>query len=182
MKTMKKIMLVLFSSLLLFSCSSEDSGFNVGSIPQADDDNDSDIRASDLLGLWQLTDLRIDPNVDDIELTLARDILLAAVVQDCNVLSFLFSDNNTVVSESKLDYIADNITIGGGGMITVDCPDETDTENSEWTLSGSSLTIFVEGGDSETIAIILEDDNTLIISGENIDELYTGSDAVFTKQ
>ena len=179
---MKKIMLVLFSSLLLFSCSSEDSGFNVGSIPQADDDNGSDISSSDLLGLWKLTDLRIDAGVDDLELILARDILLAALTQDCDLLTFLFSDNNTVVSESKLDYIADNIVIGGGGMITVDCPDETDIENSEWTLSGSSLTIFVEGGDSETIAIILEDDDTLIIAGENIDELYAGSDAVFTKQ
>ncbi len=154
----------------------------MGSIPQADDDNDSDIRSSDLLGLWALSDLRIDANVDDIELTLARDVIVAALAQDCDLLTFLFNDNNTVVSNSKLDYIADNITIGGGGMITVDCPDETDTDNSEWTLSGSSLTIFVEGGDSETIAIILEDDSTLIIAGENIDPLYAGSDAVFTKQ
>ncbi len=176
-------MLVLFSSLLLFSCSSEDSGFNIGGIPQADNDNDSDFSSSDLVGLWILSDLRIDSNnVDDLELTLARDVILAALAQDCNLLSFQFNNNNTVVSESKLDYIADNITIGGGGMIMVDCPAETDTESAEWTLSGSSLTIFEEGGESETIAVIFEDESTLIIAGETVDPLYAGSDAVFTKQ
>ena len=182
MKTMKKIMIVLFSSLLLFSCSSDSSGFNVGSIPQTDNDNDSDFTSSDLLGLWVLTDLRLDSGVDDVELELARDVILASQAQDCDLLTFLFSDNNTVDSESKLDYIADNITIGTGGLITIECPIQTDMDSAEWTLAGSSLTIFEEGGDSQTIAVVFEDENTLVIPGEAIDDLYEGGDAVFTKQ
>lgn len=180
---MKKMFLLLMGIVVMSSCSSDDSGFNVGAVPQTDNDvPDDTFGANDLVGLWTLTDLRIDSGVSDLELALARDIVLAFRDQDCDILTFDFATNNTYVAEDKINYLEENITIGEGGLLMVECPEQTDTESAEWTFSGSSLTLFEEGGDSQTIPVIVEDDNTILIPGEVIDESYAGADGVFVRQ
>nr|WP_299073910.1 lipocalin family protein [uncultured Allomuricauda sp.] len=168
---MKKNIALLFSTaFLLFSCSSDSES------------SDNSPESNGIIGTWVLTDLRIDSSTNNSNLNFAKEALDAFNALDCDIASFTFNADNTATSENKTNYIASNINVGIGGL-TVDCPEESDTETTIWSLDGDQLTFVNEDMEEETITITLEDENTLIIAGEDIDENnYDGADAVFTKQ
>ncbi|NAY92761.1 hypothetical protein GTQ34_12620 [Muricauda sp. JGD-17] len=165
---MKKTSLLIGMITLLFSCSNDDnSGEN------STDDND-------LVGTWALTDARFVEDPSDPTLNLADEILDALVDEDCFLASFTFNADGTVMSSNSVNYIVPNATPTG---LSVDCPTQSDTESGTWILEGNELTLTDENQMSETITIQFEGNNTLIISGEDIDENnYAGADAVFTRQ
>lgn len=169
----KNILLLFLGASLVFSCSSDDSDDSNGN-PNGNPDD-----TIDLVGTWVLDDLRIDSSLDDDDLDFAKQILDFLRAEGCDILVFTFNADQTVVSDSKADFIAP--TVGTGGLV-IPCPDETDTETSTWSLDGNQLTVVDEDMQEETITITLEDANTLIIAGEDIDENnYTGADAVFER-
>lgn len=173
---------------LVFSCSTDNDGDSLGDDEigmeddgMVDDDMDSDDDSSnnDLVGLWVLTELRIDEMVDDDDLDFASEILNFLVAAECDLITFDFKSDGTVDSESRANYI--EIGLGAGGL-EIPCPEQSDIESTLWSLDGDQLTFVNDMQEEETITIILEDDSTLIIAGQDIDENnYVGADAIFTK-
>lgn len=163
----KNILLLLLTSFLIVSCSSDSS-------------DDVDTPEEDtLVGTWVLTDLTVDSTVDDDDLDFAKEIILFLQDENCDLITFTFNDSGALMSDSKANYLSINVGIGG---LDIPCPTESDIENSLWVLDGDQLTISTEGEVDQVITIQL-DGNTLIIPGEGVDENnYVGADAVFTKQ
>lgn len=166
---MKKNVLLLFlTTFLIFSCSSD-----------ASDDSSDAPEEDTLVGTWVLTDLMIDSNVDDDDLDFGKQIIQFLQGINCDLITFTFNENSTVMSDSKANFLSINVGVGG---LDIPCPTESDIVSSLWVLDGNQLTISTEGEEDQVITIQLEGD-TLIIPGESIDENnYAGADAVFTRQ
>ncbi|WP_431125801.1 hypothetical protein [Flagellimonas flava] len=164
---MKRTYLLLFLALaLVFSCSTDST-------------DDTSEGANGLLGTWALTDILIDPAVNDDDLNFAKEIIAFLQNENCDLVILSFNDSGTLESENKIDHLSINVGTGG---LDIPCPTESDEENSLWVLDGDQLTISREGEDDEVITIQL-DGNTLIIPGESVDaNNYDGAEAVFTKQ
>ncbi len=169
-KNMKKIFLILTVVALTFSCSNDGE----------DNGNETPNGASDLVGTWILTDLRIDSGTNNEDLDFARDIIAFLQGIDCDLVTFTFNQNGTVTSENRANFLSINLGMGG---LDIPCPMESETENSTWSLEGDQLTFVNENMEDETITISFEGDDTLIIAGADIDaQNFTGADAVFTRQ
>lgn len=166
---MKKNVLLLFlTAFFILSCSSDSS-----------DDSDDTPAEDTLVGTWVLTDLMIDSSVNDDDLDFGKQIIAFLQGINCDLITFTFNENSTVISDSKANFLSINVGVGG---LDIPCPTESDMESSLWVLDGDQLTISTEGEGDQVITIQLEGD-TLIIPGESIDENnYAGADAVFTRQ
>ncbi|MDT0605704.1 hypothetical protein [Croceitalea rosinachiae] len=192
-----RLSLLFVICVLVFSCSTDNDGDIMetdqtgmeddGMVDDAMDDMDSNDDGSDddmssgvdLVGLWVLTELRIDETVDDDDLDFASDILDFLVAGECDLITFNFKDDGTVDSESKANFI--EVGLGADGL-EIPCPEQSDLETTLWSLDGDQLTFINDMQEEETITIVLEDEVTLIIAGQDIDENnYVGADAVFTK-
>ena len=166
----QKILPLLLIGFIVLSCSNDS---DEGSDEMVDPTNE-------LIGTWLLTDLRIDSGVDDDDLDFAQQIIAFLNGIDCELITFTFNADNTVVSDSKADFIS--INVGAGGL-DIPCPTESTSESSTWRLEGNQLTFINEDMQEETVTISIEDGTTLILPGESIDpNNYSGADAVFTKQ
>lgn len=157
-------------------------GFIVLSCSDDNNDGNEDIvdPTNDIIGTWLLTDLRIDSGVDDDDLDFAKEIIAFLNGINCELITFTFNADNTVVSDSKANFIS--IDVGAGGL-DIPCPTESATESSTWRLEGNQLTFINENMQEETVTISIENGTTLILPGESIDpNNYTGADAIFTKQ
>jgi len=187
--------LLFVMCFLVFSCSTdsegetvdddqigmEDDGMLDDDMDSDDDDTDDEMSDNDdLIGLWVLTELRVDESVDDDDLDFAGEILNFLVAAECDLITFNFKDDGTVDSESKANYI--EIGLGAGGL-EIPCPEDSDVESTLWSLEGDQLTFVNDMQEEETITIVLEDEDTLIIAGQDIDENnYVGADAVFIRR
>jgi len=119
---------------LVFSCSTDGEADNSeDSMAMEDDDN--------LVGLWVLTELRIDESVDNDDLDFASGILDFLVATECDLITFDFKADGTVDSESKANYI--EVGIGTGGL-EIPCPEQSDIETTLWSLDGDQLTFINE--------------------------------------
>ncbi|UII77010.1 lipocalin family protein [Flagellimonas sp. HMM57] len=167
----KNIAFFFLTVFLVISCSTDNK-----------EDEAMNDTAIDLVGTWVLTDLRIDENTNDDDLNFAKQILDNFKSSDCDIVIFTFRGDGTAVSENKVNFIAENINVGAGGL-SVDCPSESVTETTTWSLDGDQLTFVDSNMEEEVITVVLEDENTLIIAGEDINaDNYTGADGVFTRQ
>lgn len=184
-----KILLLLLAFGCLFSCStdnSDDSGTDdevsmeddgmMDDDGMADDEMNDDVDGDiELEGLWVLSEIRLDEGVDDIELELLDLVVDDLFEQECYLISFDFKDDGTLDAESR---VAD-FEIEG---TEVQCPENIETTTGEWLLDGDQLTVTDDLNESETITIIVEDENTFVIAGEEgIDEEFVGSQAVFIR-
>ncbi|NNC34883.1 MAG: hypothetical protein HKO09_08410 [Croceitalea sp.] len=166
---MKKYLLTFtFCSLLALSCST-DANTEVNAVA-----------SFSLNGTWALTDIRYENNTDNTDLIFAQQILEVLVDQSCDLTTFTFNADGTVVAESKLEYLEFN---AGANGLEVPCPEQSIIENSLWSLDGDQLTVINDQQEEETITITFEGNNTFIISGEEVDASnYVGADAVFNRQ
>lgn len=166
----RKILSLFLMAFIVLSCSDDNN----------EGDNEMVDSTNDLIGTWLLTDLRIDSGVDDDDLDFAKEIITFLNGIDCELITFTFNADNTVISDSKANFIS--IDVGAGGL-DIPCPTESTSESSTWRLEGSQLTFINENMEEETVTITIENGTTLILPGESIDEdNYAGADAVFTKQ
>lgn len=140
------------------------------------DENANEITANNLVGVWEISEVRTEPSSS---LNLPKEIADILITEGCKLLVFTFQENGSATSASKLNHITFNATPTG---LDVDCPTQTDTESSSWELVGDQLTITPTMGDAETFTIKLSS-STLIIAGEDIDASnYSGTDVVFSKK
>ena len=140
--------------------------------------NEQEIEVSDLVGVWNLTDLRLAEGFNTPSLNLAAEIVDELVKQNCFSVTFVFNADGSASTQDRVDFIEINPTLT---RLEVPCPQGSDSETIIWSLEGDQLTISNESQEVETITIQLEDD-TLIISGEVInEENYSGAEAIFTR-
>ncbi len=169
---MKKISLLLLGLFVVFSCSSDDSSDN-------ESENNTE-GTNDLVGTWNMTDVRFTENLLDPTLNLADEIVDFLAEENCYLASFTFNADGTLTSSNSVNYIVPDATPTG---LSVDCPTESDTDSGTWSLEGNQLTLTDENDVSETLTIQFEGNSTLVISGDDIDENnFAGAEAVFTRE
>ncbi|MEO0571470.1 MAG: hypothetical protein AAF039_07165 [Bacteroidota bacterium] len=187
----RNLFLLLFVFALLVSCSTdnpdnsvddnqigmEDDGMMEGDEIMDDDsaDDDMEMEGVDLVGLWVLSEIRLDDNVNDITLEFLDLVIDDLVEQECYLISFNFMDDGVVEVESRVgDFEVEGIEIT--------CPEEVESVVVGWELNGDQLTLIDAMQESETITITLEDEDTFVLEGEEgIDEEFDGSQAVFVR-
>lgn len=164
---MKKFLLKCVVVLLLTSCSK-------------DGENSSMEQQTAIIGTWNLVEIQYATATASSELEFASGIVDLLVLQNCEIVTFVFNADKTLVVENSTSYIEIDLTAAGTGL-SINCPTQSDTENSTWSLNGSQLT-FVDGdGAEETVAIQLNGD-TLIVPAENLNaENFEAGDAVFKR-
>lgn len=145
------------------------------------ENNDNEMPdSSNLVGTWNMSDVRFEEDPDDTTLNLADEVVDFLYAQDCILVSFTFNADGNFTSSDKINYL--EINAGPNGL-DVPCPTESDVETATWVLVGDQLTIDDGNGSIETITIAFEGNNTLIISGDDIDaNNYAGAEAVFTRE
>ena len=168
---MKRNLLLLFlASAITFSCSSD-----------KDEENDP-VEEASLIGTWVLSEINVDDSSTNTNLNLAEDIINALIADGCDILTFTFSQDQTVVAESRdFTETGNDINPSGDGLL-IECPENVEVDESVWSLDGDQLTFVDSDGLEETITINLEG-NTLTIAGEAIDEdNLDDSDLIFTRE
>lgn len=167
---MKKYLFFLcIGASFLFSCSSD-----------KDEDNLKDESGS-IVGTWSFTELNTD-DADSSQIALSEDIIGVLIAQNCEILVFDFMDDNTVTAVSRdFTETGRDINLGGTGLL-IECPSNSLTKSSIWSLEGNQLTFLNEDQTEETVTIEL-DGNTLIIPAEIInEENLGGAKAIFTRR
>ena len=88
-------------------------------------------------------------------------------------------EDETVAIENRADFLnLDSLLLGGD----LTCPDESTVETTMWSLQDTELTLLDENEQEQTFTLILEDENTLIIPGTEVDEeLLMGAESVFVR-
>jgi len=159
---MKKVLFLFIVVVISISCSSKSGG----GTEVADSE-------SALIGTWKVTQINVGDAADGNlrAIALIADVLLN---DGCELFSFTFSDNDALVIENKAPHIVPSLNPG--------CPDETDREIVSWVLEGDVITTTDSEGEENTINIKLEGDMLTLLNGGDIDVLFTGAQAVFTKQ
>ncbi len=156
-----------------------DSGDGSDAGDAGDDNMDGDDMpsSSPIVGLWTLTDLVIQDGVSSIELTLADVALDLLVADECDVATFDFAADGSLITTTKINNIDLNST-------SISCPTESEMIDSMWMLDGDQLTIATEDVDDQTITIQLEGD-VLTVSGADVNvvegQVFEGADLVFER-
>ena len=141
-----------------------------------DGSNDSGI---DIIGLWTLSEIQFEEAAGSFELEVIREVVAALGSEGCFLISFDFMEDETVAIENRADFLnLDSLLLGGD----LTCPDESTVETTMWSLQDTELTLLDENEQEQTFTLILEDENTLIIPGTEVDEeLLMGAEAVFVR-
>lgn len=163
-----KLLLLFMATALTFSCSS--------------DDNNGTPTEDSLVGTWDFTEFRIDEATTDSDLIFAKGIADVLLAQGCDIFTFVFNDDNTVVGEFR-NFDEADVDFGSGTTgLTLVCPETKETETSTWSLEGNQLTFINVDGMNETVTIQLAGD-TLIIPAEILDsEDLSDGEVVFTRR
>lgn len=165
---MKRNLLLLFvATALLWSCSS-------------DSEDEPNVEATSLVGTWELIDVKINESTASDPLKFAKGIADVLIEDDCDLWTFTFNADESLVSENKFNYIEVDLNNTGDGL-SVPCPTNQDVDATTYSLDGDQLT-FADGIlSSETITIDLEG-NTLTIAGDDLDpNNLSGSELVFSR-
>lgn len=160
------------------SCSTDNSDdTNTDDVIGMEDNGTNDTMTDqlDLVGLWVLSEIRLDEGVDDFTLELLDVVVDDLFEQECYLISFEFKEDGTVDISNR----ASDVEVTG---IEITCPETIEVVTTGWVLDGDQLTLIDEVEGSETVTIIIEDENTFLIEGEEgIDEEFVGSQAVFVR-
>lgn len=139
------------------------------------DSGDEELTSNSLVGTWEIHEVQKEQSST---LNLPKEIADKLLEEGCKLLTFTFSEDGSVTTKSKLNHITFD---AGPTGITVDCPQQEDTESSVWELNGNKLTFADSPISTDTITIDL-DGNTLIIDGADIDaDNYSDMKIVFKR-
>ena len=157
----RKILAMFSIGVLAFSCT----------LP----DEDDELYESFLGGKWEMSEVQRE---ESSTLNLPKEIAEKLLSENCELLTFTFTDDGKVNTTSKLNHITFN---AGPNGLTVDCPEQTDTESTVWELDGDKLTFADSPVSTNTITIQLEGD-TLTIDGADIDaDNYSNMKIIFKR-
>jgi hypothetical protein len=159
------IYLLVCLIFLTFSCSS--------------DKGEAQDPASAILGTWEFSSLEVDEENTNTDLLLAKTYFIILLGQDCELVTFTFNEDATLVVESALNSLSTEVSFDGS---SIPCPTDKEIEMASWSLEGDQLTIVDADGSEKTITIQL-DGNKFTMSAESLsDGDYSGADAIFTKR
>ena len=147
------ILLVLFASGLIFSCS------------KGDDNKEKETEQNAIVGEWQATELQIDNATAGDQAKFGKEILDFLTARDCVVLTFSFKADLTVTAESSANNLDIDITPTG---LDVPCPTESDTTTSTYTYDGSVLTTIDENGQTIMVDVTISGD-TMTVDATDLD-------------
>lgn len=156
---MKQILIYVMAVMTVMSCSS--------------DNGEVKVKEDSIVGTWVLSEIIVaETAAGDIQAAkLIADILLN---KNCELLSFVFNTDETLLTTSKVNHIVIN-------SLNPDCPEQEDVEEVMWQLEGNELTTTDDAGQKEVITIRL-DGNMLTVNGGDIDPIYAGAVINFTRQ
>lgn len=165
---MKNILLLFIAVTMAFSCSSD-----------KDEEMEEEIKGDSIVGIWEFNELDATGATGNVGLI--EDILTKLVADDCDVVTFNFADNKTVVASIR-DFTTTGVDVNPAGGLLIECPEEVEVATTIWSLEGNMLTFLKENQQTEVITISLTGD-TLIIPGEYINEdNLAGTKAVFKRK
>lgn len=139
----RNIFLLLVSTTLLFSCSTDDN--------KQDDANDE----NQIIGAWQAREFKAaDPNSSNVNI--GAEILSNLTAEDCYILTFTFNEDLSLVAESSINYL--ELNFSATGLEVPPCPTESDTETSTYTYDGTTLTTVNTEGAIVKVKVSIEGD------------------------
>ena len=161
--------LFLFVLVLFLSCSS-------------DKDNENEGGSNAIVGVWDLTELKINESTASDEAKFGRDILNFLSAANCYILTTNFKSDLSLVTESKGSYLEINVNEIGTGL-DVPCPTQKDTETTTYTYSNGVLTVLSDTGETDTINVSISGDTMTINAADlDIENFNESGELVFTRR
>tara|TARA_R110002051_G_scaffold159536_3_gene230960 strand:- start:25458 stop:25952 length:495 start_codon:yes stop_codon:yes gene_type:complete len=150
------------------------------SLSCSEDKNEDVVMGSDLVGVWEFSELDTANATGNVNLL--NDILISLVASGCDILSYDFKSDQTVTASFR-DFTATGRDVNPGGTgLLIECPSNVITTSGVWELEGDQLSFIDTSGSIETVTVEI-DGNTLTIPGEVLDEdNLEGTKAIFIKQ
>ncbi|MFK5973005.1 MAG: hypothetical protein QM485_06960 [Flavobacteriaceae bacterium] len=163
----RNLWVLLMVSVLIFSCSS--------------DKNEEDLQGVNaIVGSWQLTGLKIDNATASDNAKYGKQILDFLTAKECYILSFVFTEDLTILVENAVNYIEVNATLIG---LDIPCPTESDSDSSAYTYDGKVLTYV--GADGETVTVNATVNGTVLTidaAGLDIPNFNSSGELIFEKK
>ncbi len=137
---------------------------------------------TNLVGRWDATELRIDDSTATDDEKNARDFLEFLTARDCYIITLVFNEDLSVITENSLNYLEINVNAEGTG-IDIPCPEQRDIIDATYSFDGEILTIVESDGMTSEAAITL-DGNLMLLDASTLDiPEFTGSgQLVFVKR
>ncbi|WP_047418911.1 lipocalin family protein [Cellulophaga sp. Hel_I_12] len=150
------------------------------SLSCSEDKNEDAMIASNLVGVWEFSELDTANATGNVNLI--NDILMNLVASGCDILSYDFKSDQTVTASYRdFTETGRDVNLGGTGLL-IECPSNVIMTSGVWELNGDQLSFIDTSGSIETVTIEI-DGNTLTIPGEVLDEdNLAGTKAIFIKQ
>lgn len=166
----RKFILFLAVSVLFFSCSDDK------------EETSAETDQAQLQGTWDASELKIDDQTASDEAKFGRSILDHLTNKSCNVITFTFNADLTLVAENSVAYLSINVNSNGAGL-DIPCPGESDMETSVYTFDGTTLSYVDADGKTVNVKPVI---NGNIMTITAVDLAFTNLDAegelVFTKR
>jgi len=154
----------------------------IGSCSDDKENTDNQTDQAQLQGTWDASELKIDDQTASDEAKFGRSILDYLTNKSCNVITFTFNADLTIVVENSVNYLSIDVNSGGSGL-DIPCPSESDIDTSTYTFDGTTLSYVDADGQTITVKPVFEG-NMMTITAADLG--YTNLDAegelVFTKR
>ena len=161
--------LFLFVLALFLSCSS-------------DKDNENEGGSNAIVGVWDLTELKINESTASDEAIFGKEIIDFLSDANCYILTIDFKADLSLVTESKGGYLEVNVNQEGTGL-DIPCPTQKDTETTTYTYSNGVLSVI--GDDNQTINTnVTISGNKMTINATELDleNFNESGELVFTRR
>ena len=157
----RNVLLIFMSAVLMWSCSNDDGGES-----EIDESEivENDIVENDIVGTWSLVQIELDDDQESDNAILIGLILDFLNENNCNVVTFTFNEDLTLVFENSASSIVPSDIITGG----FSCPVESETLTSVYAYDGETLTTGDGDGVSLAINAVVTGDE-LIVDTMNLD-------------
>jgi len=165
---MKKIIGTFLTLGILFVSCSKDAA--------AGDLNPKD----SIIGLWELTNYMVDAEAVGTYQNLGEDILNKLTAEDCVLVAFEFKDDETMTSESGVNFLQVN---SGPNGLDVSCPSQKNIVTYSYSYANGMLTL--KNGTIVAVSVAASiDGNTMTVDAEGLDfpNFNTPGELVFTKK
>lgn len=159
--------LFLFVLALFLSCSS---------------DKDNEGGNNTIVGVWDLTELKINASTASDEAIFAKEILDYLSAANCYILTIDFKTDLSLITETKGGYLEINVNQGGTGL-DIPCPTQKDTETTAYTYSNGVLTVLGDDNEMVTVNVVISG-NTMTVNAVDLDieNFNESGQLVFTRR
>lgn len=186
-----KYLALLFAGATLFSCSTDQIAEDLAEklaedqqtledIEEEEEEQQAEDKSSDLVGVWQATEVQIDDQTASDTAKFGKQILDHLTEKECYIIEFTFNEDLSVIAENSAQYL--EINVGGSGL-DVPCPTEEDSHESVYAFDGAVLTYLDENGATVELDATVEEDILTIDAAQlDIDNFDASGQLVFMKK